>query len=98
MPPDGGRLSIGDIVSGAAMREDADAGEAAATRTAASALSRRCLKPEYRPGSWRQRCLNASLGFKLYATERDRLDLIGIVPRIHRVQIRMMKLSSFAQS
>jgi len=63
-----------------------------------SALSRRCLKPEHRPGSWRQRCLNASLGFKLYATEWDWLDLIGIVPRIHRVQIRMMELSSFAQS
>ena len=38
MPPGGGRLSIGDIVAGAAMREDTDAGEAAATRTAASAL------------------------------------------------------------
>ena len=67
-------------------------------RTALWALSSRCLKPEHRPGSWRQRCLNATLGFKLYPTQWDWLNLIGIIPRIHRVQIRMMELSSFAQS
>ena len=27
----------------------------------------------------------------------DWLNLIGIIPRIHRVQIRMMELSGFAQ-
>ena len=69
-----------------------------AFRRSKPALSSRCLKPEHRPGSWRQRCLNASLGFKLYATQWDWLNLIGIIPRIHRVQIKMMELSSFAQS
>jgi len=40
------------------------------------ALSRRRLKPEHRPGSWRQRCLNASLG----AVSRPRRGAAGHLP------------------